>query len=247
MIGVFVTFRYGETLDEQAVRKIAEIARAQFEGMPGLRSKAFTLNSRKREATNFYVWESEDAARAFFNPSGIAVPFRVNDLLSVPSADPGRVEVVVERARPATRCVEFRAESRPGVIQCSYLEVDPASAHSLSQEVSQVHYYSFLAAAIVTEVVATMLLKLSDGLTKWWWAIASVFFYAIAGILLSFVLKYMAVGLVYAVWAGVGITLVCIASVVFLGQRFDAAALGGVALIIAGVLLITLKSEVTFQ
>jgi hypothetical protein len=34
--------------------------------MPGLRSKAFTVNSGKREATNFYVWDSEDAARAFF-------------------------------------------------------------------------------------------------------------------------------------------------------------------------------------
>ena len=108
-------------------------------------------------------------------------------------------------------------------------------------------HYPFLAVAIVSEVIATMLLKLSDGLTKWWWAIVSVFFYAIAGLLLSFVLKYMAVGLVYAIWAGVGITLVCIASVVFLGQRFDAAALAGVALIVAGVLLITLKSGVTFQ
>jgi small multidrug resistance pump len=127
------------------------------------------------------------------------------------------------------------------------LKLEPVLDSLFSQEVSQVHYYSFLAAAIVTEVVATMLLKLSDGLAKWWWAIASVFFYAIAGVLLSFILKYMAVGLVYAIWAGVGITLVCIASVVFLGQRFDAAALGGVALIIAGVLLITLKSEVTFQ
>ena len=66
MIGVFVTFRYGDNFDERAVRKIAEIARARFEGMPGLRSKAFTLNSGKREATNFYVWESEDAAKAFF-------------------------------------------------------------------------------------------------------------------------------------------------------------------------------------
>ena len=34
--------------------------------MPGLRSKAVTLNSRKREASNFYVWDSEDAAKAFF-------------------------------------------------------------------------------------------------------------------------------------------------------------------------------------
>lgn len=66
MIGVFVTFRYGDNFDERDVRKIAETARAKFEGMQGLRSKAFTLNSGKREATNFYVWDSEDAARAFF-------------------------------------------------------------------------------------------------------------------------------------------------------------------------------------
>jgi heme-degrading monooxygenase HmoA len=66
MIGVFVTFRYQATFDEQAVRAIAETARATFEGMPGLRSKAFTLNAGKREATNFYVWDSEEAAQAFF-------------------------------------------------------------------------------------------------------------------------------------------------------------------------------------
>ena len=66
MIGVFVTFRYGDTFDEQAVRKIAETARAKFEGMPGLRSKAFTVSSGRHVARNFYVWESEDAAKAFF-------------------------------------------------------------------------------------------------------------------------------------------------------------------------------------
>ena len=66
MIGVFVTFRYEDNFNEQAVRKIAETARARFENMPGLRSKAFTVNSAKREATNFYVWDSEDAAKAFF-------------------------------------------------------------------------------------------------------------------------------------------------------------------------------------
>jgi heme-degrading monooxygenase HmoA len=66
MIGVFVTFRYADNFDEQAVRKIAQTARAKFEGMPGLRSKAFTLDPAKRQATNFYVWNSEDAARAFF-------------------------------------------------------------------------------------------------------------------------------------------------------------------------------------
>ncbi|HEY1326745.1 MAG TPA: hypothetical protein VGI14_07385 [Casimicrobiaceae bacterium] len=66
MIGVFVTFRYGDDFDEQAVRRIAESARARFEGMAGLRSKAFTVNSAKREATNVYIWDSDDAAKAFF-------------------------------------------------------------------------------------------------------------------------------------------------------------------------------------
>src|SRR5215470_5904857 len=66
MIGVLVTFRYGDNFNAQTVRKIAGAARAKFEGMAGLRSKAFTLNSAKREATNFYVWDSEDSAKAFF-------------------------------------------------------------------------------------------------------------------------------------------------------------------------------------
>jgi heme-degrading monooxygenase HmoA len=67
MIGVLVTFRCADNFDEQVVRKIAETARVKFEGMPGLRSKAFTFNSGKREAANFYVWDSEDAAKAFFS------------------------------------------------------------------------------------------------------------------------------------------------------------------------------------
>ena len=48
MIGVFVTFRYGDNFDEQAVRKIAETARVRFEGMPGLTLKG--LHAQFREA-----------------------------------------------------------------------------------------------------------------------------------------------------------------------------------------------------
>ena len=66
MIGVIVTFRLADHYDEQAILKIAQAARARFEGMPGLRSKAFTFNSAKREAANFYIWDSENAAKAFF-------------------------------------------------------------------------------------------------------------------------------------------------------------------------------------
>ena len=94
MFGVFVTFHYTDNFDEQAVRKIAETARPRFEGMPGLRSKAFTLNSRKREATNFYVWESEDAAKAFFTDELVE---RVTGLYGVrPSIEFVQIATLVE-------------------------------------------------------------------------------------------------------------------------------------------------------
>ena len=97
MIGVFVTFRFGDNFDEQAVRKIAENARARFEGMPGLRSKAFTLNSSKREATNFYVWDSEDAAKAFFSDELLE---RVTGLYGVrPSVEFVQIAALVENVR----------------------------------------------------------------------------------------------------------------------------------------------------
>ena len=97
MIGVFVTFRYGDHFDEQAVRKIAETARGRFEGMPGLRSKAFTLNAGKREAANFYVWDSEDAARAFFTDQLLE---RVAALYGVrPSVEFVQIATLVENRR----------------------------------------------------------------------------------------------------------------------------------------------------
>ena len=97
MIGVFVTFRYGDNFDEQAVRKIAETARETFEGMRGLRSKAFTVNSSKREAINFYVWDSENAAKAFFTD---ALLDRVTSLYGVrPGVEFVQIATLVENAR----------------------------------------------------------------------------------------------------------------------------------------------------
>lgn len=67
MIGVSVTFQYGEDFDHARVISIAENARQKFEGLPGLRSKAFTVDDARQRATNFYVWESADAAKSFFS------------------------------------------------------------------------------------------------------------------------------------------------------------------------------------
>ena len=65
MIGVFVTFRYGDNFDEQAVRKIADTARARFNGMPGyvprpsrstpesVRPRTFTFGTQKTQPKPF--------------------------------------------------------------------------------------------------------------------------------------------------------------------------------------------------
>lgn len=107
--------------------------------------------------------------------------------------------------------------------------------------------YVFLTLAILTEVTATLLLKASNGWEKWWFGMGAIFFYSIAGMILAFVLKSMNVGLAYAIWSGVGIALVCMASVFIWQQKFDIYALTGVLLIVVGTGLITLKSNVVLQ
>jgi heme-degrading monooxygenase HmoA len=100
MIGVFVSFRYTDKFDEQTILKIADGSRAKFEGLPGLRSKAFTLNSEKREAVNFYVWDSEDAAKAFFNDQLLE---RVTGLYGVrPSVEFVQIATLVENGGKAS-------------------------------------------------------------------------------------------------------------------------------------------------
>lgn len=65
--------------------------------MPGLRSKAFTLNSGKREAANFYVWDSEDAAKAFFTEQLLD---RLAGLYGVrPSVEFVQIATLVENTR----------------------------------------------------------------------------------------------------------------------------------------------------
>lgn len=71
MIAVLVRFQYENEFNEARLQQIAEGARTKFQGMPGLRSKAFTVDAAKRQALNFYVWESDDAARKFFSPQMI--------------------------------------------------------------------------------------------------------------------------------------------------------------------------------
>ena len=84
MIAVFVTFRYGEDFSAAKVRQLAENSRAKFEGMPGLRSKLFSVSSELREARNVYVWDDANEARMFFTQKtrdGIAALYGVQPII----------------------------------------------------------------------------------------------------------------------------------------------------------------------
>ncbi|MDG9925599.1 MULTISPECIES: multidrug efflux SMR transporter [unclassified Pseudomonas] len=105
--------------------------------------------------------------------------------------------------------------------------------------------YLYLAIAIVAEVIATTALKAVEGFSKPLPLILVVIGYGIAFWMLSLVMKSIPVGVTYAIWSGLGIVLISIAGLVIYGQKLDLAALAGIGLIIAGVLVIQLFSGST--
>lgn len=102
--------------------------------------------------------------------------------------------------------------------------------------------YLFLAFAIILETAGTVCMKLSDGFTKPLPVVGTCLAYIACFYFLSLSLKTIPLGIAYAVWAGLGIVLGNIISVVFFGQKFDFVAGIGVALIVAGVVVLNLFS-----
>jgi small multidrug resistance pump len=102
--------------------------------------------------------------------------------------------------------------------------------------------YLFLFAAIVLEVVATTALARSASFTRLVPSLIAIFGYAGAFWLLSVPLRVMPTGVVYALWSGLGIVLITAVAWVWQRQILDTAALLGLGLIMAGVLVINLFS-----
>jgi small multidrug resistance pump len=101
----------------------------------------------------------------------------------------------------------------------------------------------FLAVAIVAEVIATSALKASEGFSKLVPSMLVVVGYGIAFYMLSRVLSAIPVGIAYAIWSGAGIVLVSLVGLFFYKQRLDFPAMLGIALIIAGVVVMQVFSK----
>lgn len=103
--------------------------------------------------------------------------------------------------------------------------------------------FLLVAGAIVAEVIGTTFLKTSAGFSKLWPSVITIVSYAAAFYLLSLAMRYMQMGVIYAIWSGVGIVLISLAGLLLFGQKPDIPAVIGLSLIVAGVLVINLFSK----
>jgi small multidrug resistance pump len=100
-----------------------------------------------------------------------------------------------------------------------------------------------LTIAIVTEVIATASLKASDGFTRLVPSMLVVLGYGVSFYALALTMRSLPVGVIYAIWSGLGIVLVTLIGWLVFKQTLSLSTLAGMALIIAGVVVMNLASS----
>ena len=95
-------------------------------------------------------------------------------------------------------------------------------------------YYFYLSLAILFEIAATSLLKLSQGFSK-------LFFGCLA--LISLSLKGIQLNLAYAIWSGIGLVGTTILSILLWHEKVTAVSLLGISLVIVGLVLLNLSQK----
>lgn len=106
-------------------------------------------------------------------------------------------------------------------------------------------HYVYLFFAVLAETIGTTALQASQQFTKAGPSLVVVVAYAVSFYLLSMTLKVMPVGLVYAIWSGLGIVFIASIGFLVFGQKLDLPAVLGLGLIIVGIVVIHLFSNAT--
>ena len=109
------------------------------------------------------------------------------------------------------------------------------------------HPALWLALAIGSEIVATVSLKLSDGFTRPIPAVVVVVGYAVSFYALSISLRSIPLGVVYAIWSGVGTAAIVVIGLFLFRETLDAVKVIGIGLIIAGVVTLNGVGAATAQ
>lgn len=104
-------------------------------------------------------------------------------------------------------------------------------------------HWLYLGAAILFETIGTTALHASQQFSRFWPSVLVVVAYAVSFYLLAIVLRYIPVGVAYAIWSGLGICFIALIGFIVFGQRLDLPALIGLGMIIAGIVVIQLFSS----
>lgn len=105
--------------------------------------------------------------------------------------------------------------------------------------------YIYLAIAVAFETIGTSAMQASQQFTRLWPSVLVVLGYAISFYFMALTLRYMPVGIVYALWSGLGIILIALIGYAVFGQKLDFPAITGLGLIISGIVVIQLFSNTT--
>ncbi|MFZ2844067.1 DMT family transporter [Psychrobacter sp.] len=103
--------------------------------------------------------------------------------------------------------------------------------------------YTYLAIAIICEVIGTTFLVKSEQFTRLVPTLIMGVLYAISFYLLTQTIKTIPLGIAYALWGGLGIVLTSLVGLVFFKQSLDTAAVIGIAMIVGGVVVMNLLSN----
>ena len=102
-----------------------------------------------------------------------------------------------------------------------------------------------LVLAILSEVVGTVALKASEGFARFGPIVLVVVGYGLSFYFLALALKQIPLGVAYAIWSGLGTAGAVIAGILLWRESLTLAGAAGIALIIAGVILLNLFSGVS--
>jgi small multidrug resistance pump len=102
-------------------------------------------------------------------------------------------------------------------------------------------YWIYLIIAILTEVVGTTMMKVSQGLTRLVPAVLMFLMYAISFVFMALALKKLEVSTAYAIWSGLGTAVIAAIGILWFQESFSIPKLVGIVLVIGGVVLLNIK------
>ena len=100
--------------------------------------------------------------------------------------------------------------------------------------------YILLTMAIVSEVIGSSLLKVTNGFKNILPTIGTVLAYGIAFYGLSLALKTLPLGTAYGIWAGLGTALTVLVGIIIYHENINKHFVTGLLFIVSGVLLLSI-------